>query len=359
MVDAPVEAAEELIGAESEVHAGTDAGTGGRGIRRIELTRGVARAAALALVLLVVGACGGGEGGDEARPTISPTRTPTATLSKPTLPSPTRSTDRSDRPELPSPTRSPERTDIPEPSPTRSPERTDSPEPSPTRSPERTDSPESSPTRSPGRTDEPEEQTSEKTSTEAEPKLEPPTQPTSEPTTADPSETAADAAAEDEGLPSWMWWLGAAVLAAAAVGIPLWVRARRRGAWREQLASAESEVVWFARELLPQLRHVDSVEQVTGGWAVGQARVAAAEDRLTALESTAPEDAARERARILRDAVRLARGRLQELSGPEPHATWEQDLDEIITDLEVVLGGPPVTPPADHTDENDGRHPAP
>ena len=270
----------------------------------IELTRHASRAAALLLVLLVVVACGGGEGGggeggDGPRPTISPTRTPTATLPSPELPSPTRSPDESDRPELPSPTRSPDRSDSPE-------------EPLP-----------------------------EESSTEAEPEPEP----TAESASPDASEGVADAPAEDEGVPSWVWWLLALLVVGAAVGIPLVVRARRRGAWRQELASAESELTWFARVLLPELRQVGSLEQLAGGWAVGKTRVAAAEDRLTALESTAPDAPGRERARSLRDAVRLARGRLQQLTGPGPHDTWALDLDAIIADLEVVLGGAPATPP--------------
>ena len=282
-------------------------------MRPIELTRHASRAAALLLVLLVVVACGGeeggGEGGDGARPTISPTRTPTATL-----PSPTRSPDESERPELPSPTRSPDDSERPElPSPTRSPDRTGSPaEPAP-----------------------------DETSSEAEPEPEP----TTESASPDSSKSVANAPAEDEGVPSWVWWLLAVLVVGAAVGSPLVVRARRRRAWRQELATAESELAWFARVLLPELRQGGSLEQMTGGWAVGRTRVEAADDRLTALESTAPDDPGRERARSLRDAVRVARGRLQQLTGPGPHDTWALDLDAIIADVEVVLGGPPVTPP--------------
>jgi hypothetical protein len=264
----------------------------------IELTRQASRAAALLLVLLVVGACGGeeggGEGGEGALPTISPTRTPTATL-----PSPTRSPDESDRPTLPSPTRSPDRTGSPE------------------------------------------EPASEETSTEAEPEPEP----TTETASPDSSKSGTEAPAEDEGVASWVWWLLAVLVVGAAVGIPLVVRARRRGAWRQELASAESELAWFAHVLLPELRQGGSLDQLAGGWAVGRARVEAAEDRLTALGSTAPDEPGRERARSLRDAVRLARGRVQQLTGPGPHDTWALDLDAIIADLDVVLGGPPVTPP--------------
>ena len=57
----------------------------------------------------------------------------------------------------------------------------------------------------------------------------------------------------------------------------------------------------------------DSLQQVAGGWAVGESRVAAAEDRLTTLEATAPDDTARMRARGLRDAVRAARQDVQRL----------------------------------------------
>lgn len=253
----------------------------------------------LLLVLLLAGACGGGEGGggggDGSRPTISPTRTPTGTL--------------------PSPTGSPE-----VPSPTRTPTRTDSPVEPPEETPTQTVSPEEPPEESPA---------------EAEPVPEP--EPTTEPSPSS-SEGEADAPAEEEGVPSWAWWLLALLVVGAAVGIPLTVRARRRGAWRRELASAESEVAWFAHVLLPELRRVGSPEQLAGGWAVGEPRVVAAEDRLTGLESTAPDDPDRERARSLRDAVRQARGRVQQLAGPGPHDTWALDVDAVMTDLAVVLG---------------------
>ena len=66
-------------------------------------------------------------------------------------------------------------------------------------------------------------------------------------------------------------------------------------------------------------------------------RVAAAEDRLTALEPTAPDDAGRTRALSLRDASRQARARMAQLTGPVPNDTWALDLDAIIADLEAVL----------------------
>ena len=138
-----------------------------------------------------------------------------------------------------------------------------------------------------------------------------------------------------------MWWLLAALVLGTAVAIPLVVRARRRNAWRRDLAEAAGELAWFARELLPGLRQAGSREQVAGGWTVGQTRVAAAEDRLTVLESTAPDDAGRQRARSLRDASRQARSRMQLLTAPGPDDTWALDLDAIIADLEEALRGDP------------------
>ena len=85
-------------------------------------------------------------------------------------------------------------------------------------------------------------------------------------------------------------------LLGAAIGIPLLLRSRRRAAWRAELAEAEGELAWAARELLPGLRTTGSREQVAGGWAVGAPRVAAAEDRLTVLESSAYDDGSRARA---------------------------------------------------------------
>ncbi len=109
-----------------------------------------------------------------------------------------------------------------------------------------------------------------------------------------------------------------AVLAlAVVVGVPLIVRGRRRQAWCAYLAAAEDEVAWFARVLVPDLRQAGSVDQVAGGWAVGSSCVAAVEDRLTALATSAPNDADRIRARTLRDAVQASRGHGQDLVGSE------------------------------------------
>ena len=261
-----------------------------RGVRSIGLTRGAIRATVLLVALLPIGACGGGEGGGGAGPTFSPTRTPTATLPS-ELPS-----------ELPSPTRSPSRTDRPD--------QTTPAEPDETTPAEEEDS-------------------------------------ATEPAEQEASEPDEETSTEDDGVPSWVWWLLSALIVGSAVVIPLLVRSRRRNAWRRELGEAEADLVWLAHELLPELRQVGSREQMAGGWAVGQTRVAAAEDRLTVLESTAPDDTDRERARSLRDASRLARVRMDQITGPGTHDTWALDLDAVIADLDVVVGsgGPaPRTP---------------
>ena len=134
--------------------------------------------------------------------------------------------------------------------------------------------------------------------------------------------------------------------AALAVGTWLLVRARRRRSWLTRLQSTRAEVEWFARELIPQLRASGSVDRLAGGWQVAVPRVAASEDQLTVLESSArtPEDAAR--ARRLRDAVRSAREKLEALSGPGGHDEWALDLDDVAALLTAALGPTPVDNPA-------------
>ena len=163
---------------------------------------------------------------------------------------------------------------------------------------------------------------------------------------AEPEATPEDATPDEAaGTPAWVWWLlAASVLAAVAGTIAAVVHARRKHRWREELAATEVDVGWFARELLPNLRRSTSLDQVVGGWHVGSARVGAAEDRLTALEASAPTDEDRTRARTLRDAVRQARQRLESLALVAPHDSWALDLDEIVAGLEVTLG-PPAPPP--------------
>jgi len=123
-----------------------------------------------------------------------------------------------------------------------------------------------------------------------------------------------------------------------AVGIPLLVRSRRGGAWKSDLGAAEAEVAWIAHELVPELRRTGSLQQAVGGWSVSSVRVRTLEDRLTALEATAPDDSGRRRARALRDGVRSARSRLDTLATSTSVATSTRVLDGVALDLETVLG---------------------
>lgn len=295
-------------------------------MRRVGVV-GVTGRAACVLGLLLVVSCGGGEDGEGVLPT--PTRTPTATLPTPTrsldLPTPTLPS-----PEVPTPTRSP---DLPTPT-------LPSPElPTPTRSPDRTESPEEPTTES----TQPAQPTSDPTTREPEPATTAPTPDATEESD-DPSVDAADGELEDDGVPVWVWWLLGVLVVGAVVAVLLVLRAGRRRAWRQEVDEAEGELAWLARDLLPGLRQSGSREQLAGGWSVSRERVAAAEDRLTVLESSAPTEADGQRARSLRDAVRAASARMEQLAGPEPRDTWTLDVDSVIADLEAVLRPEPPPP---------------
>lgn len=125
--------------------------------------------------------------------------------------------------------------------------------------------------------------------------------------------------------------------AGLAVAVPLLRRARRRRTWQADLAMAEDEVAWFAHSLVPDLRRAASLDQAAGGWAVGSSRVSALEDRLTALEATAPDDADRGRARTLRDAVRASRNRLGGLIAARDADALLRDLDAVAAELDTAL----------------------
>ena len=209
---------------------------------------------------------------------------------------------------------------------------TRSPGVSPTRTPE-------SPTRSPIRSSEPtREQSDEPTSG---PTRDDTTQPPPQETQS-PEEPAADEGQSDEeGVPAGVWWLLVAVLLVA--GVVAWVlvaRSRRRGAWQSRLQEAEAEVAWLARELLPQLRRAGSLDRATGGWQVAAPRVAAAEDQLTVLESSAPSVAEGARSRELRDAVRQARARMEKLTNEGRTDLWALDVDDAMAGLEAALAHP-------------------
>ncbi len=148
-----------------------------------------------------------------------------------------------------------------------------------------------------------------------------------------------DGAATDEstGPPWWLWWLLAAVVAGLAVAAILFARSRRHRAWDDDFGGAVTEVAWFARTLLPQLQSGGSPDQVAGGWAVGSTRVKAAEDRLTALEATAPGEDERSRAQTLRDAVRQAREAADRLVAPGSPGPGAGELAAISARLESTI----------------------
>jgi hypothetical protein len=164
--------------------------------------------------------------------------------------------------------------------------------------------------------------------------------------TATPSEAAKSTSSSASTTPAWVWWLiGAIVLVAAVVSVLLFRRNRRKGAWADQLSSAEADVAWFARQLLPQLSQVSSVQEISGGWRVSSGRVVAAEDRLTSLESAAVDEAGRSHARTLRDAVRGARARLDGLASIDDMATAQSQLHAAAGELEAALASVnPATP---------------
>ena len=297
-------------------------------------TASTARLGAGALLVVVLGLLAGcADGGDGEGPSVTPTRTPTRTPTdslSPSLPSPTRTPTAT----VPSPTRTPSATP---PEPTTPPPATETP--SGTAEPRSTAEPTTPEPTTPEPTT-PEPTTPEPTTPEPSPTSEP----TAEASEETPAEASDEQAADDEGVPPWVWWVAAALVLGCVVAVPLVVRARRRAAWRQRLQRQEAEVEWFARDLLRELRAAGSHQEMAGGWAVSRARVTAAEDELTVLESTAPDEAGRDRAQSLREASRHARDRMQQLVAPGPHDTWALDLDTIILELEEALR-PAVSPP--------------
>ena len=276
----------------------------------------VMRATGLTVATLLVASCGGD--GAPGLPTVTPSQSVTATI-----PAATRS---SIGPETPTPTATISR-------PTRPPAPTDSPTPtqtttattaSPTRSPTRPETPVPVPTAT----------ISTATPTATQVTASPSPTPSESPTTLS---SAAGSSAATTGVPTWLWWLLAALALATVIAVPLLVSARRRRAWWAGLTAAENEVAWFARVLIPELQQAGSVERVAGGWAVGSSRVSAVEDRLTALEASAPDDAGRTWARTLRDAVQTAREHVQELTGSGAGDSQLRDLDAVAAELEAAL----------------------
>jgi hypothetical protein len=120
------------------------------------------------------------------------------------------------------------------------------------------------------------------------------------------------------------------------VATPLLVRSRRRSAWQAKVAAAATEVAWFARTLVPDLRDARTAEAIRGAWSVSERQVAATEDRLTALVASSPGAEDRARAVTLRDGVRDARARIRAIieSGTLDAGA---ELDAVASDLETAL----------------------
>ena len=121
------------------------------------------------------------------------------------------------------------------------------------------------------------------------------------------------------------------------------LRARRRAAWDAEEAEAEVEVGWLARELLPQLQQSGTPEALAGGWQVSAARAGAAEDRLTGLETSAPDETRAARARDLRDAVRAARSDVESLITSRDQLSTPVVLAASIARLQDLLNPPQPT----------------
>jgi hypothetical protein len=172
------------------------------------------------------------------------------------------------------------------------------------------------------------------------------------PQTATPTPTQSQAltatSSTTSSTPAWLWWLIGAVVLVVAVLIALLMRKRnRKRAWADKLSSSETDVAWFARELIPQLSQAPSVQQMAGGWRISSDRVVAAEDRLTTLEAAAVDDMGRGQAQTLRDAVRGARARLDTLATVYDRAEALSQLQAAAGELEAALAAVlPATQPS-------------
>jgi hypothetical protein len=237
--------------------------------------RSVAAAVALAVVALITGCTEDGPS-LPALPTELPTEVPTVDVPSPDVTA-----------ELPTlPTRSPRPTDDPvEPT---------QPTQEPTQAPTQ---PTAQPTPPP---------------TTAAPVL-PPTQeagPTqvSEPTPdATPTPTATDAtaaAAQEDGIPWWVWLLAALLLAAVVALLVAWNRRRAAlAAWDGRLTSAVGEMRWVEGSLVPAVLRTGTVAEAAAVWAGGRPRVLAIDEEVFSLASSAPDDERRVRASLLRERL--------------------------------------------------------
>ena len=114
------------------------------------------------------------------------------------------------------------------------------------------------------------------------------------------------------------------------LGTPIWPqRSGRRGGLPESSFRSCSEPVLQT--------------EVAGGWQVAVGRVTLIEDRLTGLESAAPDEARASRARALRDAVRAARQSLDTALVSRDPTTLARDLAAIAAQLSATLEAPART----------------
>ena len=149
---------------------------------------------------------------------------------------------------------------------------------------------------------------------------------------------AAASSSTGSSTPAWVWWLIAAVvLALITTTVVLLRRRNRKQAWATKFGATEREVVWYARELLPQLAQAPTPPQIAGGWRIESARVVAIEDRLTSLEAGAVDDRTRRQARRLRDAVRSSRSRLAGLDAAPDMMSAQSLLRAAAADVEGAL----------------------
>jgi hypothetical protein len=158
---------------------------------------------------------------------------------------------------------------------------------------------------------------------------------TATPKSTQPTEVAAN---DDSSAPAWLWWLaGAVVLAALATTVVLLRRRSKQQAWKKRFGVTKGEIARFARQLIPQLEHAPTAEQMVGGWRIEADRIVSIEDQLTTLEATAVDDVSRARVHTLRDAVRASRTELAGLESTVDTLTATNLLRSASARLETAL----------------------
>jgi hypothetical protein len=268
---------------------------------------------AATVVLVLLGAmtgCGSGDG-SEGRPNL-PTPTRSLSVDASRTPDATDAPSTSDLPDATPTTPTPSVTET-EPT-TPPPTRSRSPRPTPTATATATTTATATVTVEPTPTPTP-TPTTESTSPTAEPEAQPAAQPEAE---------------SDSGVPAWVWWLLVAAALAAAAVTPLLVRRRRDVRWRDDLAGAEQDLAWFARTLVPALRH-----DLAAWTPAASVRVAASEDRLTILAGSGRHDVDQARALALRDAARYGREQVDAVVAGSGAA--RERLDGVQERLEATL----------------------